>query len=60
MAGQHKNRPASEHGPAGNTAAPAGKETQPDNSKCQGTAGNTAGFGGIEEGSSRQVGYEGS
>jgi hypothetical protein len=60
MAGQHKNRPASEHGSAGNTAAPAGKETQADTSKCVGVDNKCTGFGGIEEGSSRQVGYEGS
>jgi hypothetical protein len=28
------------------TAAPAGKETQPDNSKCEGTTGKDTGFTG--------------
>jgi hypothetical protein len=57
---KHLNRPPSEHSSAGNTAAPAGKETQPDNSRCVGVDNKCTGFGGKEEGSSRQVGYEGS
>ena len=60
MAGKRLSRPAPEHGSAGNTAQPAGKETQSDNSKCVGVDNKNTGFGGNEEGSSRNVGYEGS
>ena len=44
-----------------NTGA-AGKEAQPDSSKCVGTDAKNTGFGGIEEGSIRQDqdGYAGS
>jgi hypothetical protein len=55
-------RPASVHSTDVKNTGTTGKEVQPDNSKCQGTAGSTAGYGGKEEGSIRdgQTGYAGS
>lgn len=35
---------ASTGGTESKTAAPAGKETQPDNSKCEGSTGHDTGF----------------